>query len=480
MTPVVPSRPDSRLPALAAGLLVLFLGINLLTIARFPIVWGDEVMFTEPAANLAFHGRFISRVWFFDYEGDLWAGNAPLYSLLLAGWLKLFGLSITAVRAFGLVQTTTGVVALTWALRRTALLRGTWPTIAYAAVLLLSYGISINYRSGRYDGTGIMLCGLAALFATIRAPMARAAALFATGLLIVPAGVHLAVFAGLAGVVALIVFGWRSLRATLPFGLGVAAGGGLFALILWRLGALGHFLHSAAELRHLLGAITPRDPSFYLLALAAAVAAIGLRHDGPGRSWPRYAVALAAATFAAFILLGHFPNYYTWMAVAPLTWLAIAPFDRPRVDRGDRRPARLAVTGLLVLAALAGLPLQLASALLFDRDYAPVERYVAAHVGAEDVAMVDPSAWYAVWPIAAKTYSIEYDKSLTLMTQPERDRVSVLVIRPDQLIYAVRRLGPRWRQVACLCAAPPFPRFAHGRGGKLMQGYELAVYRRAP
>lgn len=473
-TAASPRASRGRLLLLACALLAVFVAVNLATITRFPIVWQDEVMFTEPAANLALRGAYVSRVWYFDAEQDLWAGNAPLYTLLLAGWLKVFGLSIFAVRAFGFLQAVAGVALAAWAAHRAKLLPG-GAVIAFGAIVLLGYGMGINLRAGRYDGLGLLLCGLVALAATMRDRRRRALALVLAGLPVAAVGTQLVVFLVVACAAAVPAFGWRALRIGVPLGVGVAAGGAVLLALLAHFGMLVHFLEHSGRLRGIGGGRLPKDPSLTLLVLTLPFVAVALGRATLRESAPRWLLLLAVGIAAALVLLGHFPNYYAWMAAAPLVVLALRA--RASATAWIRWPIDL----LLVAAALVGLPLQLAAlALGPDRDYARVDRFVAATLRPDDVAVVDASAWYAAWPRAAKVYTTDYDLDGTIMSPADRRRVSVLVVVPGPQPAFARYPG-NWRRVACLCDAPasagPFRR---GFGDKLVHSYVLAVYRRAP
>jgi hypothetical protein len=134
-----------------------------------------------------------------------------------------------------------------------------------------------------------------------------------------------------------------------------------------------------------------------------------------------------------------------------------------------------------MLAMIVGSPLQLLSAAFFgqERDYHRIKNFVSKYILRSDVAIVDPSAWYAIWPLTAKTYSTDYDREGRLMTPVERARVSVLVIHPWEIDKLIRRLGGTWRQEDCLCPPPRrFLIFATGFGDKLAERYELAFFRR--
>src|SRR2546428_3368047 len=80
------------------GLLLAFLVVNLLTSTRYPYVWIDEVMYSDPAVNLYLGNGLTSTAWYVQSSHEFCAGNVPLHSLLLYLWLKLFGFSILAAR----------------------------------------------------------------------------------------------------------------------------------------------------------------------------------------------------------------------------------------------------------------------------------------------------------------------------------------------------------------------------------------------
>ena len=85
-------------PLAASLIIIVVLGLlNFASIEIFPIVWVDEVMFTDPAVNLALDGDLSPTAWPTQSDKLVWASNAPLYSLLLGGWIKLFGFTIASV-----------------------------------------------------------------------------------------------------------------------------------------------------------------------------------------------------------------------------------------------------------------------------------------------------------------------------------------------------------------------------------------------
>jgi hypothetical protein len=154
---------EGRARAALVALCLLFLTVNLGTATRYPAPWVDEIQFADPAINLVLHGHFSSTVWIAQNSDGFWAGNAPLYSFLLSGWLRLFGVSPLSVRSLNYFLMT-AAVCLIWELVR----RNKWITnpswrLLLCLLLMTGQGLTFSYRMGRYDVLGIDLFALAAL-----------------------------------------------------------------------------------------------------------------------------------------------------------------------------------------------------------------------------------------------------------------------------------------------------------------------------
>ena len=111
--------------ALVSVIAVAFLLINLATSSRFPLVWNDEVYYAEPAVNANLGLGFTSYANVAQPHGRFWAGNTPLYSMLLTGWLKAVGIGVVQVRSFGYVIVILAAVALWLATIRLRLITST-------------------------------------------------------------------------------------------------------------------------------------------------------------------------------------------------------------------------------------------------------------------------------------------------------------------------------------------------------------------
>ncbi len=186
-----------REKSLLVGFFVVFLALNLATGSRSPTVWTDEVAYADPAINLVESGAFTSTAWEVQRSSEHWAGNVPLYPLLLAGWIELFGMSITAVRSLNYVLVLAGTGLLWLTARRIDAMDRPVIRLLFVAVLLAGYGISDAYRSGRPDMIGFVLVGAGGFAGTLSSAGARHTLALLVGLLLPLSGLQFLPYAAL-------------------------------------------------------------------------------------------------------------------------------------------------------------------------------------------------------------------------------------------------------------------------------------------
>jgi hypothetical protein len=466
-------------PALAAALLLLlFTAANLVSIELFPAVFRDEAQYTDPAANLALDGKFVSTAWVSQSDDRTFASNAPLYSFALAAWIKLFGLSIKSVRSLNLILNFAATLIFLKAARRAGLLQADRSAILAAVVALFDYGVAFNYRSGRYDCIGMVLVGIAAYGAS-RQWSTRLIMVFAACLAMPWAGLQVGLYVGIAFILALIAFGRSALPTVTAGCCGLVAGAALLLGAFAQQGVLDAFISTVKSVPTLVDGSAPKDPSFWLLLLATIVQMARSREQ----AWWRQPILLFLALVGLLAppliyFAGRFPTYYTWMSVLPLSALLFTLIERSK-PQGDRIAAGV-VVGLVTVACLLGLPLQLASGVFYGRarSYEEVRRVVGP-IGADDVVVYDAPAYYAVRPKASKIYFTDYVLGGDWMSKEQMQRVNMLVIRPEEFQAISERLGGTWQSSAKSLPPPgKLPFFVRKFGDKLVGVYDLQVFRR--
>lgn len=490
-----PSRKPGSCMAAAIGsetgvavlTLTLFLAVNLLTASRSPTVWTDEVMFTDPAANLAQGHGFTSTAWFTQSRTEFFAGNSPFYPLCLCPWIACFGLGPVAVRSFSYVLTVAASAVFWRTLAEPGVVRSRWCRAAVVLVALFGCGVTLSYRSARYDCLAMLL--MACLWWTV---LQRESARRSLGLIVLCAvlpwtGLQLIPY--LAALVVLVI-AWRGvkggMRDACVAGTGLLLGAGsLYLLLRWQ-GAWTNFRNSVLAFsgqsrgpgERLLDAVASLtvDPSMMLLS-GLLVAVLGWQLWADRRS-PRRAMLLAGAYFALAIpvglaLVGKFPRYYSWMAYIPVAvclgmWLEQATLNRA---------ATAAIAAIVGLACLLGLPARTAVTLAEwrFRDYGPVVALVQRNVTPRDAVYCDYEAYYAAKAITADVYLPPYCR---VITAGERAATSVLVVLPEGAHGAMQFFGGQWTLVAEYDANAARAFSIAGRLGVGSKPYRLAVYRR--
>jgi len=473
---------------LLGAICLVFLLANLLTSSRSPTVWFDEVMLVDPAANLAAGHGFTSTAWP-QPSSQLWAGNAPLYSFLLAGWIRVFGLSPLAVRSFSYFGMVAAALLLWGALVRSRLLPDTVSRLSALAAILCAYGVTFSYRSGRYDALGIAICAFAFWGFFVRRRWLRFALLFLSGFLLPAAGLQLMVYAACMGLLATVFFGRRYLPHFCALAAGIAAGAAALFAILFANGVWSAFVFSTRGIAKLdtvqaaptdllpaarvLFSALGQDPSLVvLLCFIAGLLIFDLCSSRRPPSLLLFGLLAALVPMAAFsVSRRSFPIYYSWMAFIPACICACVVV-RPRFSRRGRECGAAFV---LLAAALVGLPLRLGVTAMEwqQRDYTRVERFVAANVARNEVVYCDFPAYYACQHNAAGSV---FQFHVSVLNAAQRARITKLIVHPKVASAVMQSLGGEWQDTGIRLQTSSPNRRWNSFAAAL---YELAVYRRS-
>jgi hypothetical protein len=487
-----------RIEVLLGLLLVaVFLTANLITSSRSPVVWQDEVMFADPAANLYLGHGFTTSAWF-QSRDSMFAGNSPLHSLCLYPWIGVFGLDVTAVRAFNYALVLAALVLVVVALGRLGLIRSAGPKCALVLLVLCGDGVTYSYRSGRYDCLGMLVVAAIACAVTVEQRRLRAVALVCTSFLVPWAGLQLLPYLALLGLLLLAVRGRAVLVDLMLIGAGAILGLGSLAMFFIENNVWGEFLKSVSILAGARRPITSRlaaavaapftEPSSILLlaALAAGLAAVLRRGDFRLRS--PVGVGLLAGVLVPMVLAitGKYARYYCWMAFLPMAASVASELQRDRL--GVFRPL---VLSLLVLACLVGLPARMALTCRewTLRDPKAVDQVVTAAIRPTDWVYSEYEAYYPAKRAAAALFLPPYAGLIPEMdgsgivpafSAAERDAVDLLILKPSSEERTLRYFGGLWSLVGRYSAAESQKVKTTGVLGRGSQPYEIRIYRRQP
>ncbi|MGB8356670.1 MAG: hypothetical protein WCD79_22420, partial [Chthoniobacteraceae bacterium] len=243
----------TKKPANAAWLwvIVLFFLVNVFTMDSYSTVWMDEVLFTDPAANL-YHGQgFTSTAWPTQTRQEFWSGNLPLHTMLLSQWFKIFGFGMKQTRIFGYLMWTLAVCVTCMGVRRLGVVENSNSLCWLAAFLFLGGCATFSYRTGRYDPLHFLLISICFYGFSIPEKKWRYFVLFASSLLFLPAGSMLGPYSVMLAATLLAFTRTRYLRELLIIGCGVALGGAFLYLFYSSHGTWDAFLRATTFVKNI-------------------------------------------------------------------------------------------------------------------------------------------------------------------------------------------------------------------------------------
>lgn len=464
------------------AMLAVFLAVNVATAGLSPAVWMDEVMYADPGVNLALDGRFVSSAWYAQDADALWAGNTPLYPLLLAGWVRIFGFGLTEVRALNafLIVLCGLTAAALW--RRTDAAVPPVYLFAGVAAMLSATSVAFCFRGGRPDTLGLLLLLFLALSTTIKKSRTRLFVLACVAALVPLAGLQFAFYAGLLCALWLCVMrrNWLEAFAT---GVGIAIGlSGLLAFYANRgvlpgffASIMPHFGAQSAE-HPFAGLIEAFTADRSLLLYLAAFWILAFFADG----LPRRALFLGLTALTAPVILsfaGKFTLYYSWMSALPALYGALLLMRGSHQDGGSPRRgiAFLCGASFIALASLIGWPARLAVAAVEreGRDYARIEQFVDSAVRADDVVFADFQAYYALRARRVRSF---YPQYIAAISEQERAALTLLLVKTEVREEVQRQIGGQWAVAARL--PPSGDSLLRRMGIVLAPPYDLVALRR--
>lgn len=472
-------------------LLAGFLLFNLLTGTRYPFVWIDEVMYSDPAVNLYLGHGFTSSAWYVQHPNEFWAGNVPLHAVLLFLWLKIFGFSILAVRSINYVYMIAAALLLWRACIRLKLIVTSRARLLLLGLMLAGYSMVFAYRSGRPDCLTILLiCG--AIYIHSRECWRQRILGGASLAALIPwAGLQVLPLMAVGGVLLILYLGRKIVPAVLANWAGVALGLGTLYWFYSSHGVWNQFLLSIrqhttigffgwlsrGELRH--SNLVPKDFSFmiiFLLAVLMFFYQLSRRKDFAElkKSPLSFGLVYSIVLTVALIGSGKFPTYYGWMTYVPLALcicmeLSKAPDGMWRWACGIFLPAAMGIS--IVLHGVTAMDDWR------DRDYANVEKLISQNVNEHDWVYGDFSIYYAAKQRAAGIYTPLY---INEFLPEEKERLTVLAIASEEFQTVTNIIGGNWISTGqkFIPERAGFWSSRHNMGFLSTQNYELEIYRR--
>lgn len=459
----VPNLPSmSRLTEnwIFAGLLAAALVVSCLTIERSPTVWIDEVAYSDPGINLAMGNGFKSSAWYSGPKDELWVGNTPLYPLLLAGWVRVFGFDIVPVRLLNFALFALAAGAAWVAVNRLKLFVAPSAKLWLFALLLFGFGPTYIYRNGRPDCLLLLLFALMLLGVSLQSRWLKYGLCALAGFLVPFAGLGGLPYLAMCGFLYLILSGRRGFPEFVVVGVSSALG----LVALWAtytsLGMWEGFRASTSShstfvsLFHGSGSVMAKlqdllknfTGDISLIALAFGVWGAQLLARAIAAQRPPRVVSILSVFILAvpvvMMLVGTFPVYYAWMMYVPAAFAWIFWYDRLLTEKGAWN-ARTAVICVAMIAILGGLPLRTVLAIRQweERSYEPVRKLAHATIKPGDAVYCNPQAYYAAKPLAQVAFTGSY---VLAMNEKEREQIDVLLVDPIEAETFKSKFGGDW------------------------------------
>lgn len=441
------------------GVGIAFLLVGIFLGSRLHPVWIDEVMLTEPAANLALYDSFTSAAWWHQNDQEFHVGVSFLYTVLLALWIKVLGFSIEKVRLFNYVLMLLSITLIWLVIKKLPLIKFSWLRIILVVSCLLPAGITFIYTSGRYDTSCIFLSALVWGAFLIKDAKIRWLTMTIIGFFFPLSGLSAVAFAIIFGVILLLFNFQRFLREFVALNGGFILGM-LFLYALYSTNGvwddfvsltLGQSVANANLNRSFIDIIFSRvsklfdqkdyvcagcssNLSFPPLSLLLIILIFYelLTKSFRWRSPSFFALITVITIPTTMCFLGKYPLYYSWMLMFPLIICICWSFNNileKNTGKIQTTIIGIAFSVLLFYANLLGLPsiVQITLQQWEKNDYTKVQNFLDNKINHQDHIYADYPTFYALKYDDKQVYFPLYNEQ---MTPEDRDNLSLIVIDP--------------------------------------------------
>lgn len=495
--PLVGAEKHNKLSEIywVVSIIVVLLVVLFLFSSQAWTVWSDEVLLTDPAANLFLGNGFTSSAWYFQSKEEFWACNAPLHASLLYFWIKAFGLNVVSVRSFNYALIGIASLLIWLSVYRMKMISLPRNRLISIVLIVLSQGVSFNYLSGRYDCLAIALFSGLAFAYTLSPSWGRNVLLLGLSALISAAGFHLLPYAAGLLVLLYLFVGKAFLKPAIWMIMGLVLGlfavmsiylyQGVFSTFIETVGghSLSHVevpesakVNVESKIMFVLQNVFPilifrmqelsrwycQDVSFSLLWIAALLSIVSLKFQGllKVKSPLVFSFVFASIVPLAMGLFRNYPDYYTWMAIIPLC-IGISSVLPVTVTGTTRKLAAVLIFSLLVASCVVGLPKRLIPAAQnFQASrYGIVENFVESNIRSDDRVFSDFGPYYAV---KNKVDFVLFPTYLDVISQAEKDQLTVLLLDAKQVnhnyetIDLLERLDGDWSETGQMLETPQY------------------------
>ena len=415
--------------------------------------WQDEVMFIDPAANLYFGNGFTSSAWFAQTKDKFWAGYTPLYSFLLYLWMQLFGFGVYTARSFNCLLAATCALTIWQAAIRLNLITSAINRLILITILLLQLGYIIYQKQGRPDVLMASFAAVALLAYSVELS-SRYVLLSCICVLFPFAGVALSAYTVILSALVLIYLRQQFFKEFISIAIGLFVGFICIYIFYSVNGVWDDFIISIFKNPTIL-LFSQRDKIggffgnriFQILVILCLALVIYKVIKGQFKLLSVLSFGLVAIFWIplGMRLVGAFPFYYSWMVVVPLAICVCSSLD------DQFRTVLSHRLSFPILGTILNLCMIISPYLNFinlvsqwhTSNYSYVEAFVEKNIKENEWVYSDPIAYFAA---KKRGITVIYKYYLNVITSEEKEKISVLIIRPEELSLLQDQLGVKWHQ----------------------------------
>jgi hypothetical protein len=449
----------------------IFLLLNIATANLYPSGSDtDEILYIDPAINLAEGNGFKSSAWSSQSKDEFWASNVPLYSLIQSGVMKVFGTERAVSKGFVFILAVFSGIFLSIGLRNYDLIKLEKVRNACVIFFLMIFPVAYSYRSGRPDIISLIVASSTFAITSMSHSNLRKILLILTSIMIPLASLALVFLIVTTLLLCFLFFGRKIIEDAKLIISGIIIGTMLMMALYFFNNSLIQFLKITVGSSHtLLGQIVQyfvfddvrviskikEFPMAYLKSLfewhysmsLLTISYLLLLSCKTNRNQLNY-FFIALAITIPFILgvMGKYSWHYSWMHISILT-VGIF-YSLEQLDWQKHKMVLTSSISLLVIAALIGWPwiIWISFSELDVRSQNSIEDFVEQHVTQNDTVVVDEYIYFSAKKRAKQLFVIGYGGGHGLREIPieQATNVNKAIVQEAEFSTMQIKYGGEW------------------------------------
>ena len=449
----------------------IFLLLNISTANLYP--GGndsDEVLYIDPAINLAEGNGFTSSAWPSQSKDEFWSSNVPLYSLIQAGVMKVFGTEKAVPRNFVFILAVFSGIFLSIGLKNYDLIRLEKVRNACVIFFLMIFPIAYSYRSGRPDIISLIVASSIFAITSMSYSNLRKNLLILISIMIPLASLALVFSIVTTLLLCFLFFGRKIIEDAKSIISGIIIGIMLMMAFYFFNNSLIQFLKITIASGHTLLGQTAQYFIFDDFRVVSKIKEFPMAYLQSLFEWTysmfllttSYLLLLSCKTnrnklnyfFIALVitipfvlgLLGKYTFLYNWMHISIITIGIFYSLDQ--LDWQKHKMVLTSSISLLIIAVLIGWPwiIWISFSESDVRSLDTIEDFIEEHVTQDDTVVVDESVYFPSKKRAKQLFTIGYGGGLGLSEIPreQASNVNKAIVQEAEFLKMQEKYGGEW------------------------------------